>query len=42
MDKLGDGEFYRMRIGVDRPDNQDYVSEYVLSNFKKEERENIE
>lgn len=41
MEKLGDGEFYRIRIGIDRPENSDYVAEYVLSPFKKEERENI-
>ena len=27
-----------MRIGVDRPSNQDQVADYVLSNFKKEEK----
>ena len=42
MDKLWNGEFYRVRIWVDRPDNSDYVADYVLSNFKKEEIENIE
>lgn len=41
MEKLGDEEFYRIRIGVDRPANSDYVAEYVLSPFKKEEIENI-
>jgi len=42
MDKFWDEEFYRIRIGVDRPANSDYVADYVLSPFKKEERENIE
>ncbi len=42
MDKLGNGEFYRIRIWVDRPNNQDYVADYVLSNFKKEEIDIIE
>ncbi|MFZ2150536.1 MAG: aminoacyl-tRNA hydrolase [Candidatus Absconditicoccaceae bacterium] len=41
MEKIGDQEFYRIRIGIDRPENSDYVAEYVLSNFKKEEIENI-
>ncbi len=42
IEKLWEEEFYRIRIGVDRPENSDYVAEYVLSPFKKEERENIE
>lgn len=41
MEKIWDQEFYRIRIGIDRPENSDYVAEYVLSNFKKEEIENI-
>ncbi|MFA6255619.1 MAG: aminoacyl-tRNA hydrolase [Candidatus Absconditabacterales bacterium] len=40
--KLGAQEFYRLRIGVDRPVNQDQVADYVLSNFKKEEKDTIE
>jgi len=42
MDKFWDEEFYRIRIGVDRPANSDYVAEYVLSPFKREERETID
>ncbi|MCF7834657.1 aminoacyl-tRNA hydrolase [Candidatus Gracilibacteria bacterium] len=42
IEKLGNGDFARIRIGVDRPENSDYVAEYVLSPFKKEEIENIE
>ncbi|MCX6823302.1 MAG: aminoacyl-tRNA hydrolase [candidate division SR1 bacterium] len=48
--KLGTKEFYRLRIGVDRPANQDdashgrstEVADYVLSDFKKEEKKRIE
>ena len=40
--KLGTNEFRRLRIGVDRPANQDDVADYVLSNFKKEEKNLIE
>ena len=48
--KLWTKEFYRLRIGVDRPINQDdaghgrstAVADYVLSNFKKEEKKRIE
>lgn len=35
-------DFWRLRIGVDRPIHQEYVADYVLSNFKKEEKESIE
>jgi len=31
-----------MRIGIDRPNNQNDVAEYVLNNFKKEEKEFID
>jgi len=34
--------FRRLRIGVDRPANQDDVADYVLSTFKKEEKALIE
>ncbi len=34
--------FRRLRIGVDRPAHQDSVADYVLWNFKKEEKESIE
>lgn len=34
--------FWRLRIGVDRPTNQEDVADYVLWNFKKEEKESIE
>lgn len=42
IEKLWTKEFYRLRIGVDRPSNQDQVADYVLSNFKKEEKKLIE
>ena len=34
--------FWRLRIGVDRPANQDQVAEYVLTPFKKEEKNIID
>ena len=34
--------FWRLRIGVNRPDNQDYVAEYVLTSFKKQEKNLID
>lgn len=40
--KIGTNDFRRLRIGVDRPVNQDDVADYVLSNFKKEEKKLIE
>lgn len=41
MEKFWNEDFYRVRIGVDRPENSDLVADYVLSNFKKNEIENI-
>ncbi len=40
--KLSTKEFYRLRIGVDRPTLQQDVSDYVLSSFKTTDREKIE
>lgn len=40
--KLATNEFWRLRIGVDRPANQQDVADYVLSNFKKEEKNLID
>ncbi len=40
--KLGTNEFWKLRIGVDRPINQAEVSDYVLSSFRKEEKKTIE
>lgn len=42
VDKIGTKDFWRLRIGVDRPINKEDVADYVLTNFKKEEREKIE
>jgi peptidyl-tRNA hydrolase, PTH1 family len=42
IEKIGTKDFWRLRIGVDRPINQDDVAEYVLSNFKKDEKNLIE
>lgn len=39
---LGTKDFWRLRIGVDRPLNQSHVAEYVLSAFKKEEKNIID
>ena len=36
--KIWTSDFYRLRIGVDRPVNQNDVADYVLSTFKKEEK----
>lgn len=38
---LGTNEFYRMRIGVDRPIHKNDVSDYVLSNIPSQEKEKI-
>ncbi|MFA5747503.1 MAG: aminoacyl-tRNA hydrolase [Candidatus Absconditabacterales bacterium] len=42
IQKIGSAEFWRIRIGVDRPVHQKDVVDYVLSKFKKEEIEVIE
>lgn len=42
IEKLWTKDFWRLRIGVDRPMNQDDVADYVLSTFKKEEKMIIE
>ena len=42
IEKLWTKNFWRLRIGVDRPADQSQVADYVLSTFKKEEKENIE
>lgn len=38
---LGTQEFNRIRVGINRPQNGQSVSDYVLSNFSKEEQEMI-
>jgi PTH1 family peptidyl-tRNA hydrolase len=40
--KLWVSDFYRLRIGIDRPVDQKEVADYVLSSFKKEEKNVIE
>ena len=40
--RLWTKDFWRLRIGVDRPVNQNDVADYVLWNFKKEEKILIE
>ncbi len=37
IEKLWTKDFWRLRIGVDRPLNQDQVADYVLHPFTKEE-----
>lgn len=37
MAKIGTPEFYRLRMGVDRPPHKN-VADYVLSNFSKDEQ----
>lgn len=41
-EKLWTKEFHRIRIWVDRPLSADHLSDYVLSNFKKDEIEKIQ
>lgn len=36
--KLGTADFRRLRIGIDRPEQQAQVADYVLHAFKKEEK----
>ncbi len=42
IEKLWTKEFWRLRIGVDRPLNQADVADYVLDPFKDEEKNLIE
>ena len=42
IEKLWTKDFWRLRIGVDRPNHQDQVAEYVLHPFKKEEKNIID
>jgi len=39
--KTGTKDFQRIRIGVDRPSNQQDVSNYVLSNFSQREESEL-
>jgi len=42
IEKIWNKDFRRLRIGVDRPANQDQVADYVLHPFKKEEKNLID
>ena len=42
IEKIGTKDFWRIRIGIDRPVNKEDVADYVLSNFKTEEKKIIE
>lgn len=35
-------EYWRLRIGIGRPENKDMVSDYVLSNFSKDEQKELD
>ncbi len=39
---IGTADFWRVRIGIGRPNHQGDVSDYVLSDFSKAEREPLE
>jgi PTH1 family peptidyl-tRNA hydrolase len=41
IEKLGTKDFWRLRIGVDRPAINSQVVDWVLSSFKMEERKNL-
>lgn len=42
IQKFGSADFYRLRIGVDRPAVSNQVADWVLSSFKPEERALLE
>lgn len=43
IEKLGTSNFYRMKIGIGRPENRDYkLSSYVLGKFEPKEQKIIE
>ncbi len=42
VSKIGNQDFARIRIWVDRPVNSDFVSQRVLSSFKVDEKEKLE
>ena len=42
IQKFGSADFYRLRIGVDRPAVSSQVADWVLSSFKPEERTLLE
>lgn len=42
IEKLGSRDFHRLRIGVGRPEDKNDVADYVLSNFKPEEKSQLD
>lgn len=42
IDHLGTKAFYRVRLGIGRPDRKEEVEGYVLSAFAKSEKEAVE
>ena len=42
IEKIWTNDFWRLRIGIDRPANQEDVADYVLHPFKKEEKNLID
>lgn len=42
IEKIWNKDFWRLRIWVDRPNNQADVADYVLHSFEKEEKEMID
>jgi len=40
--RLGTPDFARIRIGVDRPLDNNFVTDWVLSSFKPEEKKLLE
>lgn len=41
IEKLGNRDFWRLRIGVDRPTVSSQVADWVLSSFKPDEKEKL-
>ncbi|HMV80937.1 MAG TPA: aminoacyl-tRNA hydrolase [Leptospiraceae bacterium] len=41
MEKTGNGDFHRLRFGVGKPQQKEFVADYVLSNFFDEEKKQL-
>lgn len=41
-ESIGDNTYLRLRIGIDRPSNKNYVKDYVLSDFPDDEMEKMQ
>jgi len=41
IDKLGTGDFYRLKIGIGRPEDSNHVVDYVLEKFSSSERKDL-